>query len=93
MLSPQSSQFHTSAQLPSSCGTLTAAEFPSTARVETWVERGIEVSPFYDPMLAKIIMKAENGDILRFHQFLWAYDQSEARIESQSEAIEGKVGK
>ena len=28
------------------------------ARVETWVERGIEVSPFYDPMLAKIIMHA-----------------------------------
>jgi urea carboxylase len=58
MRSPQSSQFHTSAQLSSSCGTLTAAEFPSTARVETWVERGIEVSPFYDPMLAKIIMHA-----------------------------------
>ena len=43
-----------------SCGTLTAAEFPpsSAARVETWVERGVEVSPFYDPMLAKIIVHA-----------------------------------
>jgi urea carboxylase len=43
-----------------SCGTLTEAEFPpsSGARVETWVERGVEVSPFYDPMLAKIIVHA-----------------------------------
>ncbi|MDP1557753.1 MAG: urea carboxylase [Nitrosomonas sp.] len=38
-----------------SSGTLTAAAFPSTARIETWVERGVEVSPFYDPLLAKII--------------------------------------
>lgn len=43
-----------------SCGTLTGALFPnpSEARVETWVERGVEVSPFYDPMLAKIIVHA-----------------------------------
>ncbi|MDK2743068.1 MAG: urea carboxylase [Nitrospira sp. BO4] len=40
-----------------SCGTLTAADFPSEARVETWVERGVEVSPYYDPMLAKIIIR------------------------------------
>ena len=39
-----------------SSGTLTAATFPSTARIETWVENGVEVSPFYDPMLAKIIV-------------------------------------
>ncbi|HEY8888248.1 MAG TPA: 5-oxoprolinase/urea amidolyase family protein, partial [Gallionella sp.] len=39
-----------------SCGTLTAAEFPSEARIETWVERGVEVTPYYDPMLAKIIV-------------------------------------
>ena len=45
-----------------SCGTLTAAEFPSTARVETWVERGIEISPFYDPMLAKIIVHAADRE-------------------------------
>ncbi|KXS32892.1 MAG: Urea carboxylase [Candidatus Gallionella acididurans] len=44
-----------------SCGTLTAADFPapdspSGARIETWVERGVEVTPYYDPMLAKIIV-------------------------------------
>ena len=41
------------------CGTLTEAIFLSgEARVDTWVERGIEISPFYDPMLAKIIVHA-----------------------------------
>ena len=47
-----------------SCGTLTSAEFPpaSVARVETWVERGVEVSPFYDPMLAKIIVHAADRE-------------------------------
>ncbi|MEK6735480.1 MAG: urea carboxylase [Pseudomonadota bacterium] len=39
-------------------GVLTEAVFPSTARIETWVERGVEVSPFYDPLLAKIIVQA-----------------------------------
>ena len=47
-----------------SCGTLTAAGFPppSVARIETWVERGVEVSPFYDPMLAKIIVHAADRE-------------------------------
>ncbi|MDQ3186985.1 MAG: urea carboxylase [Pseudomonadota bacterium] len=47
-----------------SCGTLTAAELPrpSVARIETWVERGVEVSPFYDPMLAKIIVHAADRE-------------------------------
>lgn len=40
-----------------SCGTLTAADFPSEARIETWVGCGVEVSPYYDPMLAKIIVR------------------------------------
>ncbi|AHF91956.1 urea carboxylase [Opitutaceae bacterium TAV5] len=37
-------------------GTLTDVHFPPTARIETWVERGSEVSAFYDPLLAKIIV-------------------------------------
>ncbi|SFW16621.1 urea carboxylase [Nitrosovibrio sp. Nv17] len=47
-----------------SCGTLTQVEFPSSlvVRVETWVERGVEVSPFYDPMLAKIIVHAPDRE-------------------------------
>lgn len=39
-----------------SSGTLTAAVFAATARIETWIESGVEISPFYDPMLAKIIV-------------------------------------
>ncbi|MER0214666.1 MAG: urea carboxylase [Nitrosomonas sp.] len=45
-----------------SSGTLTAAEFPAAARVETWVERGIDVSAFYDPMLAKVIVHAPDRE-------------------------------
>ena len=46
-----------------SCGTLTGAQFPSPeARIETWVERGVEITPFYDPMLAKIIVHAADRE-------------------------------
>jgi urea carboxylase len=41
-------------------GLLTDVHFPAGARVETWVERGTEVSPFYDPLLAKIIVRGAN---------------------------------
>ncbi|MDF1728627.1 MAG: urea carboxylase, partial [Sulfitobacter sp.] len=37
-------------------GRLTQVSFPPEARIDTWVETGTEVSPFYDPMLAKIIV-------------------------------------
>ena len=30
------------------------------ARIETWIESGSEVTPYYDPMLAKIIVRAED---------------------------------
>ena len=45
-----------------SCGLLTQVLFPSDARVETWVERGTEVPPYYDPMIAKLIVSAETRD-------------------------------
>ena len=41
-------------------GPLGFVEFPAGARVETWVESGSEVSTFYDPLLAKIIVKGES---------------------------------
>jgi urea carboxylase len=40
-----------------SSGPLTAAQFPAEVRVETWVERGVAVPPYYDPMIAKIIVR------------------------------------
>ncbi len=38
-------------------GRLTHVLWPANARVETWVESGSEVTPYYDPMLAKIIVR------------------------------------
>ncbi|WP_100444432.1 urea carboxylase [Glycomyces xiaoerkulensis] len=40
--------------LPSS-GLLTCADLPESARVDTWIERGIDVPAAYDPMLAKVV--------------------------------------
>lgn len=37
-------------------GTLDRLEFPAAARIESAVEQGDAVSPFYDPMIAKIIV-------------------------------------
>ncbi|HQT68942.1 MAG TPA: urea carboxylase [Thiobacillus sp.] len=41
-------------------GVLTEVVFSPDARIETWVERGSEVPPFYDPMVAKIIVKGRD---------------------------------
>ena len=45
-----------------STGTLMNVTLPARARCETWVENGTEITPFYDPMLAKIIVRAETRD-------------------------------
>ena len=45
-----------------SSGLLTHVVWPEDMRVETWVESGSEVSPFYDPMLAKIIATGETRE-------------------------------
>ena len=39
-----------------SIGRLTHVRFPDGVRVETWVEPGTEITPFYDPMVAKLIV-------------------------------------
>jgi len=38
-----------------SIGRLTHVRFPEGVRVETWVEAGTEITPYYDPMIAKMI--------------------------------------
>ena len=43
-----------------SIGRLTHVVFPNTARVETWVEPGTEITPYYDPMIAKLIVQSED---------------------------------
>jgi urea carboxylase len=46
-------------------GVLTEVVFPKDARVDTWVEAGVEVSPHYDPMIAKLIVKgADRADAI-----------------------------
>ncbi len=48
-----------------SAGRLTHVKFPDTARIETWVDAGAEVPPFYDPMIAKLIVTgADRPDAL-----------------------------
>jgi urea carboxylase len=41
-----------------SAGRLTQVKFPCGVRVDGWVESGTEVPPYYDPMLAKLIVSA-----------------------------------
>ena len=43
-----------------SAGLLTQVRFPVSARVDTWVETGAEVTPFYDPMIAKVIVAGDD---------------------------------
>jgi urea carboxylase len=43
-----------------SSGLLTEVAFAAGARVDTWIETGTEISPYYDPLVAKIIVKGIN---------------------------------
>lgn len=45
-----------------SCGLLTEVKFPAEARVDTWIESGTEISPYYDPLLAKLIVHADTRE-------------------------------
>jgi urea carboxylase len=49
-------------QFQPSSGLLTHVAVPADVRCETWIQAGSEVSPFYDPMLAKIIVHATDRD-------------------------------
>jgi urea carboxylase len=41
-------------------GLVTQARFPVDARVDTWIADGTEITPLYDPLLAKIITVGED---------------------------------
>ncbi len=47
--------------LPST-GTLIALQFPDGVRVDTGVEQGSAITPYYDPMIAKMIAHAPTRD-------------------------------
>ena len=40
-----------------SSGLLNAVSFPDSIRLDAWIEAGTEVTPFYDPLLAKVIVQ------------------------------------
>ena len=49
-----------------SSGLVTEAVFPEGVRCDTWISAGTEVSAFYDPLLAKLIVKGrDRSDVLR----------------------------
>lgn len=41
-------------------GRLTHVQFPQGPRIDSWVESGCDVTPYYDPMLAKIIVTGKD---------------------------------
>ncbi|MDW8844672.1 urea carboxylase [Erwinia sp. MMLR14_017] len=43
-------------------GVLTEVCFPDNVRVDGWIDTGTEVSAYYDPMIAKLIVHAENRE-------------------------------
>ena len=45
-----------------SAGRVTHVAFPDTTRVDTWLEAGTEVTPHYDPLLAKVIVHEADRD-------------------------------
>ncbi|MDE1182651.1 urea carboxylase [Paraburkholderia sp.] len=49
-------------QFQPSAGVLTHVAFPSGVRVDTWVDAGTEVSAFYDPLIAKLIVRGETRE-------------------------------
>ncbi len=43
-------------------GVLTEVSFPDDVRVDSWITTGTDVTAFYDPMIAKLIVHAENRE-------------------------------
>jgi urea carboxylase len=55
-----------------STGLITKVEFPKDIRIDTWIEDGCEVSPFYDPLLAKLIVvsKTREENVFKLQEVL-----------------------
>ena len=45
-----------------SSGILTEVSFPHDVRCDTWLERGTEITPYYDPLVAKLIVHEESRE-------------------------------
>ncbi len=73
-----------------SSGVLTEAVFPTNARIDTWVKRGSEVSPFYDPLIAKILVHA-NKQAHANHRSAAVSAMQQALAETKLSGIETNV--
>jgi urea carboxylase len=67
-----------------STGKLTHVAWPSTTRCDSWIESGTEITPFYDPLLAKIIVKADTRELA-------LAELRRALAETRIEGIEGNL--
>ncbi|MEP0923927.1 urea carboxylase [Leptolyngbya sp. ST-U4] len=45
-----------------SAGLLSVVRFPDRVRCDAWIETGTEVTPFYDPLLAKVIVQGKTRE-------------------------------
>lgn len=45
-------------------GTITKLEWPKNIRIDTSIEEGSTITPFYDPMIAKIVVHGENRNVV-----------------------------
>jgi urea carboxylase len=75
-----------------STGILTQVVVPAGVRCETWVEDGAEITPYYDPMLAKIIVHGDTRDaaVLRLREALQAarFDGVETNLDYLRSVVE-----
>src|SRR3954468_15342400 len=55
-----------------SAGMLTSVSIPPDARVDTWVQTGDEITPYYDPLLAKVLVHAPTREqaVTKLHDAL-----------------------
>lgn len=59
-----------------SSGKLSAVTFPENIRCDSWIEAGTEVTPYYDPLLAKALVHGENRE-QAINRLQAALDESE----------------
>jgi urea carboxylase len=57
-------------------GLLTQVTFPDSVRCDSWIESGSEVTPYYDPLLAKLIIHADDRNSA-IEQLQTAIDQTQ----------------
>lgn len=75
-----------------SAGVITEWSPPTGARVDTWIERATEITPYYDPLLAKVIVHSRDRvtAIVALHNAL--IETRAAGIETNLELLRALAG-